>query len=51
VEVEIPIGSRFVQMCFETMHSKVQMTYEKRSGHYQGQKGITLAPLAKDKVK
>ena len=51
VEVEIPIGSRFVQMCFETMHSKVQMTYEKRSGHYQGQKGITLAPLAKDEIK
>ncbi len=49
-EIELPIGSRLVQMCFETMHSKVEMTYEKRSGNYQGQKGITLAPLAKDKV-
>ncbi|HVO77879.1 MAG TPA: dCTP deaminase [Methanomassiliicoccales archaeon] len=48
--VEFPIGSRMVQMCFETMHSKVDMTYEKRSGNYQGQKGITLAPLAKDEV-
>jgi dCTP deaminase len=49
-EVEIPIGSRFVQMCFETMHSKVEMTYEKRSGNYQGQKGITLAPIDKNKI-
>jgi dCTP deaminase len=44
-EVEVPIGARFVQMCFETMHSPVEMTYEKRSGNYQGQKGITLAPI------
>jgi dCTP deaminase len=44
-EVEVPIGSRFVQMCFESMHSPVEMTYEKRSGNYQGQKGITLAPV------
>jgi len=49
-DVEIPIGSRLVQMCFETMHSKVSMTYEKRSGNYQGQKGITLAPVSKDKI-
>lgn len=49
-EVEVPIASRFVQMCFETMHSKVDMTYEKRSGNYQGQKGITLAPIDKNKV-
>ncbi len=46
-ELEVPIGSRLVQMCFETMHSKVERTYEKRSGNYQGQKGITLAPAAK----
>jgi len=37
-------------MCFETMHSKVEMTYEKRSGNYQGQKGITLEPVNKPKV-
>ncbi|OPY32395.1 MAG: dCTP deaminase, dUMP-forming [Methanomassiliicoccales archaeon PtaU1.Bin124] len=42
--VEIPIGSRFVQIVFEYMHSPVDMTYEKRSGNYQGQKGITLCP-------
>ena len=47
VEVEVPIGARFVQMCFETMHSPVEMTYEKRSGNYQGQQGITLSPIGK----
>ncbi len=46
-EVEVPIGSRFVQVCFETMCSKVERTYEKRSGNYQGQKGITLDPISK----
>jgi dCTP deaminase len=43
----VPIGCRFVQMVLETMHSSCEMTYEKRSGNYQGQKGITLAPIAK----
>lgn len=47
VPVEVPIGARFVQMVFETMHSRCEMTYERRSGNYQGQKGITLAPSAK----
>jgi len=45
--VEVPIGSRFVQIVFESMHSKVSMTYEKRSGNYQNQNGITLAPSKK----
>jgi dCTP deaminase len=44
-EVEIPVGSRFVQMVFETLHSPCDMTYEKRSGNYQGQRGITLGPV------
>ena len=47
VAVELPIGSRFVQMVLERMHSPVERTYEKRSGNYQGQKGITLAPVDK----
>ena len=42
--VEIPIGSRFTQIVFEKMHSQVSKTYEKRSGNYQGQRGITLQP-------
>ena len=45
--VEMPIGCRFVQMVLEMMHTSCEMTYEKRSGNYQGQKGITLAPVAK----
>jgi dCTP deaminase len=50
-EVEVPIGSRFVQMVFETLHSPCQMTYEKRSGNYQGQKGITLDPVKKPDIR
>lgn len=46
--VEIPIGARFVQIVFETLHSPASLTYEKRSGHYQGQRGITLDPVNKD---
>lgn len=45
--VELPIGSRFVQIVFEYMHTPVERTYEKRSGNYQGQKGITLGPGSK----
>jgi dCTP deaminase len=43
--VEVPIGNRFVQIVFETLHSPASLTYEKRSGNYQGQSGITLTPL------
>ena len=43
--VEVQTGARFVQMVFETLHSPASLTYEKRSGHYQGQNGITLAPV------
>lgn len=48
--VEIPIGARFVQIVFERMSSPASLTYEKRSGHYQGQSGITLAPVEKNDV-
>lgn len=43
--VEVPIGGRFVQIVFETLSSPARLTYEKRSGNYQGQKGVTLAPI------
>jgi dCTP deaminase len=49
--VEVPIGSRFVQMVFETLHSPCAMTYDRRSGNYQGQKGITLEPFEKPDVR
>ncbi len=46
--VELPIGSRFVQIVFEKMESAAELTYEKRSGHYQGEKGVTLAPCSSE---
>ena len=43
--VDIPIGERFVQMVFERLCSRPEFPYERRSGNYQGQRGITLKPL------
>jgi dCTP deaminase len=48
--VEIPIGSKFAQIVFEQMNKQAEMKYEERSGHYQGQKGITLTPLKEEKI-
>jgi len=42
--VEIPINERFCQMVFETLHSSADKSYSERSGNYQGQTGVTLAP-------
>jgi len=44
-DIIIPIGERFCQMVFETLHSPAEKTYAERSGNYQGQKGITLSPI------
>jgi dCTP deaminase len=49
--LEIPVGGRFVQLIFETMHTPAHLTYEKRSGNYQGQNGITLAPIGQSDVR
>ena len=43
-ELEIPIGERYCQLVFQTMGSPSEKSYEKRSGHYQGQTGVTLTP-------
>ncbi|TLZ44981.1 MAG: dCTP deaminase [Methanobacteriota archaeon] len=40
--IELPIGERFAQVVFLTLDSPASETYEKRSGRYQGQKGVTL---------
>ncbi len=40
--VEYPIGERFAQMVFELLTDAVEMEYSERSGHYQGQRGVTL---------
>lgn len=46
-EIELKIEDRFVQIVFETLLSPASLTYEKRSGNYQGQNGITLSPVNK----
>lgn len=43
-EIEIPIGERYCQLVFHTMSSSSEKSYEKRSGHYQNQTGVTLTP-------
>ncbi len=43
-ELEIPIGERYCQLVFQTMTSASEKSYAKRSGHYQGQTGVTLKP-------
>src|SRR5438876_9214165 len=40
--LELPIGDRFAQIVFLTLESPSSETYEKRSGTYQGQRGVTL---------
>lgn len=49
-ELAVPVGERFVQLVFETLHSSASLTYEQRSGNYQNQEGITLAPVQKSDV-
>jgi dCTP deaminase len=39
----IPIGDRFAQIVFEKMEAAPHVEYAKRSGNYQGQRGVTLA--------
>ena len=41
-EIEIPIGDRFCQIVFEQLSSVPSELYEKKSGTYQNQRGITL---------
>jgi dCTP deaminase len=47
VPIDIDIGTRFVQIVFEKLCSTPSLPYEKRSGNYQGQRGITLEPLSR----
>jgi len=41
-EVEIPIGDRFCQIVFEYLSTAADELYDKRSGTYQNQRGVTL---------
>jgi len=40
--LEVLIGERFAQIVFLSLESPSSETYEKRSGTYQGQRGVTL---------
>jgi dCTP deaminase len=39
--IKIKVGETFAQIVFERMENQPELLYEKRSGNYQGQKGIT----------
>ena len=41
-EVTIKVGDTFAQIVFERMESTPEKLYEKRSGTYMGQKGVTM---------
>lgn len=40
--LDLPVGERFAQLVFLSLESSASATYEKRSGTYQGQRGVTL---------
>ncbi|HEY5605558.1 MAG TPA: dCTP deaminase [Thermoplasmata archaeon] len=40
--LDLPLGERFAQVVFLTLESPASETYDKRSGTYQGQRGVTL---------
>lgn len=42
--LELPIGERFCQLAFETLTEDAEALYSERSGTYQDQRGVTLAP-------
>jgi len=46
-EIEIPIGDRFCQIVFETLESTPSELYEKKSGSFHKQRGITLSASQK----
>ncbi len=41
--LEVPVGDRFCQLVLERLETPPVALYHERSGHYQGQSGITLA--------
>jgi len=40
--LELPVGERFAQIVFLRLASEASATYERRSGTWQGQRGVTL---------
>jgi dCTP deaminase len=43
-QLEVPVGQTFAQLVLEPLTSTAAATYEARSGNYQHQRGVTLAP-------
>ena len=41
-KIEIPIGDRFCKIVFENLSTKPSELYDKKSGNYQNQRGVTL---------
>ncbi|MBI4416015.1 MAG: dCTP deaminase, partial [Euryarchaeota archaeon] len=41
-DLVVPIGETFVQVIFLALSSPSEKGYEKRSGHYQDQRGVRL---------
>ena len=41
--LEVPIGETFAQMVVESLSGPVEADYAERSGHYQHQRGVTMA--------
>lgn len=41
--IELEIGKTFAQVVFETLRTEAILPYERRSGNYMGQKGVTLS--------
>lgn len=41
--LEVPIGETFAQMVVEAMGGSAEAMYAQRSGHYQHQRGVTMA--------
>jgi dCTP deaminase len=41
--LEVPLGETFAQMVVDRMTGSAEVAYEGRSGHYQHQRGVTMA--------
>jgi dCTP deaminase len=41
--LEVPLGETFAQMVVDQMAGSAEVAYEGRSGHYQHQRGVTMA--------
>lgn len=41
--LELPVGETFAQLVVESMSGRAEAAYAQRSGHYQHQRGVTMA--------